>query len=354
VAGTAGDLIRWYDSSGLGRTYQGGGLIGVVLDGASSTGATHGLHLGDIFHFYCQFTAQNFAGGKGAWFDNQYLYSEQLLGSIFAQNSLANVVFDNSTGVSLSASATGSFDRCNLSIGLSTGGKGDGVVFQGGAICFDGNIEIYGNMASSVTAQYAALLITGSNGAGSSSLNTGTTLNIGVELSDVTHTVPMTIKWGASGNSLTGVSGILDFGANQAFTASNRLGNYSFSGMVYGDSGLALASNAYPVIITPKSGLALGAYTAATAISTASTIFPGTGTKPYVPVSSTGACTGLILGGGSVDGQLLVVVNTTAFSLTFAASGTSHVADGVSDVIPALTARSYYWDNGTSLWYRAA
>jgi hypothetical protein len=49
----------------------------------------------------------------------------------------------------------------------------------------------------------------------------------------------------------------------------------------------------------------------------------------------------------------VTVINESAFALTFAASGTSHVADGVSDVIPALAARTFTYDGNTSLWYRS-
>lgn len=73
------------------------------------------------------------------------------------------------------------------------------------------------------------------------------------------------------------------------------------------------------------------------------------------PVSSTAAVTGLILE-APLNGAAtaITVVNTTAFTLTFAAAATSHVADGVADVIPALTSRTFTYDASTTLWYRAA
>jgi hypothetical protein len=37
-----------------------------------------------------------------------------------------------------------------------------------------------------------------------------------------------------------------------------------------------------------------------------------------------------------------------------AASVTSNVADGVSDVIATLTGRLFIWNSSTNLWYRAA
>jgi hypothetical protein len=69
-------------------------------------------------------------------------------------------------------------------------------------------------------------------------------------------------------------------------------------------------------------------------------------------VTNGGAVTGIILGVGLVDGQEVTIVNISANSITFAAAGTSHVADGTSDVIAALTARTYVWSALQSLWYR--
>jgi hypothetical protein len=56
---------------------------------------------------------------------------------------------------------------------------------------------------------------------------------------------------------------------------------------------------------------------------------------------------------GVRDGQIVTVENQDAtHTITFAASGTSNVADGTSDVIAALTARSYEWNATKALWYR--
>jgi hypothetical protein len=57
---------------------------------------------------------------------------------------------------------------------------------------------------------------------------------------------------------------------------------------------------------------------------------------------------------GSGAGQQVTVINEGSYPVTFAASGTSAVADGISDVIAPATSSSYTWDSGTSLWYRSA
>jgi hypothetical protein len=69
-------------------------------------------------------------------------------------------------------------------------------------------------------------------------------------------------------------------------------------------------------------------------------------------VTTAGAVTGVILASGTVAGQLVIVVNESANTITFAAVGTSHVADGTSDVIAANTARMFVWDSSNSRWYR--
>lgn len=61
--------------------------------------------------------------------------------------------------------------------------------------------------------------------------------------------------------------------------------------------------------------------------------------------------TGLILEAGTVNGQHVTVENRGNFTLTFAASGTSHVASGVSMVIGALKSQPFTWDSADALWY---
>lgn len=69
-------------------------------------------------------------------------------------------------------------------------------------------------------------------------------------------------------------------------------------------------------------------------------------------VNPAGNVTGIILGVGTLAGQKVTVINESAFSVTFAASGTSNVADGTGSVIATLTAATFTWNGGTNLWYR--
>lgn len=73
-----------------------------------------------------------------------------------------------------------------------------------------------------------------------------------------------------------------------------------------------------------------------------------------VRVTAGAAVTGIILGAGTLGGQLLSVIHegAAANTITFAASGTSNVADGTSDVITGPSARLYVWDSVTALWYK--
>jgi len=70
----------------------------------------------------------------------------------------------------------------------------------------------------------------------------------------------------------------------------------------------------------------------------------------FSKVTTAGAVTGVILQAGTQQGQPVIVVNTSANSITFAAVGTSNVADGVSDVIAANTSARYSWIGAT--WSR--
>lgn len=95
--------------------------------------------------------------------------------------------------------------------------------------------------------------------------------------------------------------------------------------------------------------LATGQSASAAVIASSGTIT--TSNVGVARVAPTANVNGVILGAGSTAGQQVTVSNESAFSIQFAASGTSNVAAGVADIIQANTKRSYSWDSGTSLWY---
>lgn len=89
--------------------------------------------------------------------------------------------------------------------------------------------------------------------------------------------------------------------------------------------------------------------------SAAATATSGTITTSGVQiarVAPTAAITAVVLAAGLAAGQLCMVSNESAFSVQMAASGTSHVADGVNCLIPANQSRLFGYTN--SLWYEIA
>jgi hypothetical protein len=105
-------------------------------------------------------------------------------------------------------------------------------------------------------------------------------------------------------------------------------------------------------LLRPGGLFALASSLAAAALASGGTI--ATDQLGVSRVAPTAAVTGAILATGTWAGQIVQVINESAHTITFAASGTSHVADGTGDVIAGTTARQFVWDGGTLLWYRLA
>ena len=157
-------------------------------------------------------------------------------------------------------------------------------------------------------------------------------------------------------------------GANGCYWLDNDAGNNTLRGNIFNSAGSAYTGtrNANTLLDLVVNGISGGTNvdTLATtgllvlrqdgpaAIGNGFTIV--TAGRSVLRVTETANITGLVLGAGVYGGQLFTLVNESAFTITFAASGTSHVADGVSDIIPATAARTFVWDSGTALWYRLA
>jgi len=88
-------------------------------------------------------------------------------------------------------------------------------------------------------------------------------------------------------------------------------------------------------------------------LTTAGTItLPSGGFNKRLSASG-GSVTGMILTVGAFPGQMICLFNIEATNtITFAAAGTSNVADGTSAVIAALRALVLVWDATSSRWYR--
>lgn len=78
-----------------------------------------------------------------------------------------------------------------------------------------------------------------------------------------------------------------------------------------------------------------------------------TPTSAVLRTTNAGAVTGAILTPGK-DGKFALVINEGTGSVTFAAAGTSNVADGVGSVIAVNTAARFIYNGNTALWYRHA
>ncbi len=89
-----------------------------------------------------------------------------------------------------------------------------------------------------------------------------------------------------------------------------------------------------------------------TTLTNGNTITPPVN-QGVVRVTAAAAVTGIIIAAGTTGGQKITVIHegAAANTITFAASGTSNVADGASDVITGPSARTYVWDSVTALWY---
>jgi len=193
---------------------------------------------------------------------------------------------------------------------------------------------------------------------GSSSTGSGTVLtfqattlhnsqvNINVECNATTGIQPGTINFTSSGsatgfNNITGCTGIIDFTGNNALaSAVNTFGNFFFEGPVTGDTqlwrSLGLGSSAF------FNG----------ALTNGQTIFTQ-GVQRSV-VNTTVNLTGMVLQGGSSDTkltQLVVVENNGNGSITFASSGTSHIKNGATCVIPPLTSMMFQWRPDQGAWF---
>lgn len=356
-----GDVIRMFDNAGTFWPVYGGGITGFpVIDGTSAGAGSCGIHMGDLLSARCDAYVQNFSGSGsiGIHFDNANYWTEQLGGRVRVKNCKQGVVFDV-TGAVTSAS---SFARANLDIYIDQiTASNDGLVVQNGALIYDGTIGYRGNFVGSASALTScAVRVTGTvpaghPGAGNFAGIYDCQLLFGLECAAAANT-PTTFLFGNNSNLIKNCTGILDFGTDGAaanFTSTARIGNFfPFNGNTAGDTALTFGVQGFQpgAVWNVAPGLATGDFSTATVPTTGSTI---TTNKYLKRVNPGGNVTGIILGAGSFDGQLCIVLNESAFTLTMAASGTSHVADGTSDVIAAKTAAQYCFEgNDTNLWYR--
>ena len=90
----------------------------------------------------------------------------------------------------------------------------------------------------------------------------------------------------------------------------------------------------------------------AVATGTAAILIPA-GTD-LIRISAAAATTGATLPLGTIKGQTLTIIITTAAAntVTFAAAGTSFVAGGAAVSLAGLAAHTFKWDIVGQLWYQ--
>ncbi len=126
-------------------------------------------------------------------------------------------------------------------------------------------------------------------------------------------------------------------------------GGVTVDGALHAAGDLSVTGGTYASNTHLFGELSLSPPGASTLIASAAAI--GVTSASSVAVHGAAAITGLTLGTATRDGTTITIINTGAYSMTFAAAGTSNVADGVSCVIKALSSRTFVWDEATLLWY---
>lgn len=351
----SGDMLRWLDSSTYGaRTVHGGGVLGnPVVDGSAMTGAGAALHIGDIFRCSAEISPQNYtvSGSDGVIFDNQYYWTEKIRAKINASNCTRGVRFTQNPAVPGTPTSTGSFMRSFLDIYVNQGSPSyDGIVWEKGTYCPGSILDWKGNFGGSNTGSAltsAAVRVTGSSPSGSADSGTFSSIQVGAMFAD----------FECSAFTFTPFQYVVD----TSCTIANMTGsvNFSTAGNNFragtGFFGFSGVSDTLPTqVFSPQlfqGVIATGTYASATVLASSGTI---SSSASYIQVTPAANVTGVIAAAGSYDGQILTVNNTSTHTITFAAAGTSNVADGVSDVIASLTARQLTWSTNTNLWYRVA
>lgn len=133
-----------------------------------------------------------------------------------------------------------------------------------------------------------------------------------------------------------------------ASNTANAIEVYNPSGVLaYAVGGTGgVTTGAVTQSVSPASGVS-------TTIANGNTVTP---TASIMRTTNVGAVTGLIVASGTVDGQTFTLINEGSGTVSFAAVGTSHVADGATTAIPVLTGRTLVWMANvvTPAWYRTS
>lgn len=119
-----------------------------------------------------------------------------------------------------------------------------------------------------------------------------------------------------------------------------------------GLANLVTAVNALTTVTSPVSLTGSGPQRTQQITGNGQAIAVGSNGSTVLTTTTGGAMTGMILGTGSMAGQRFTIINTTAFSITFAASGTSNVFGTPTQA--ANVGQTYIWDGTNLLWRQVA
>jgi hypothetical protein len=363
TAGSTGDLVYVCDNTGGTPCAPVGGFS---LYGFNAGAAANGFHFGDrpygaVFDIHstgwsnCAFLLKNDQnGGVGCEGNNMW--------GLSAKSSLIGLQCDGSSG-------TKAVNYCEIF--MHTVACGTAVSLVNNAALFGDTFCLHGAIGSATYAT-STLISVGNSGSDAPQFNESL-LNIAVEVTSGSTTVFDFVFNG------TAASGILDcYGGinllptSGTWTAGSLSGSsvFRFNGLIRGSplvtadtAGSKYVIGGAPASLTgwcsdgqaariDRAGSISFSADGVQALSASGTIKTATdGLFGLIPVTETGNVASMILEPPTRGNSQVTIVNRSNFTITFAASGTSHVADGVADVIAGLTARTYTYDTGTSLWY---
>lgn len=378
VAGVNGTIVNWVGAGdcfrqtaalaapgmpgGYSSTTKGGGVHGLVVDGANhAAGVSSGFHLGDIESLdYDNNQVRHFnqAGDIGWWIDNHYNFTERLRGVLDAWDCTNHYVFDVTSnaaqpGIPANQSAA-SFARPNVVLKYTAANVSqNALVLRNGALVYDAvEFNLDGNHSSAASGTAGSVLtVTGVVPAGHPAAGQGSRIDVGrldIGVETPTNTVTaQTITFGSSANQIADTFGVIDFDslAGSPFTPSNAQAVgalFRHRGTCLGDPNLGSFDSGSGTVVRG-------------AIATGQTIFVTFGST--ISVNPAAAVTGIVLAPGGVaggnpnmDATSVTIENLSANLLTFAAAATSNVAAGTSATVPAFAIREFKWNQAELLW----
>lgn len=168
-----------------------------------------------------------------------------------------------------------------------------------------------------------------------------------------------------SSGTITGSSYGIDIGTSGSTITSllhmsSGLATYGIdmNGATFGTSDIRLKngntiSNSAAGLIKFTGSQVLDVNVTPQSIADSGTIAVGTQAVQRVSASTAASKTGVILAVGTADGQVITLLNVSsgAYTFTFAASGTSHVATGATLILQPGASMTLVWDATSSLWY---